>query len=79
VAKKHSKADKDGLWISESYSLKGLNAERVYEKRPHGSTKSNRFLELADVALGVKRHEKKKDARVGTRTHDTLKKEPYSR
>jgi hypothetical protein len=64
----------DGLWISERYSLKGPAGERAWENRSGGPPSSNKFLELADVALGVKKPEPKKK---GHSVHDTSKSEPY--
>ena len=79
MAKKRSNPDENDLWISERYSLKGPNGERAYENRPGGVPTSNRFLELADIALGLKKPAKKKHATPGASTHDTTKNEPYSR
>jgi hypothetical protein len=61
------------------YSLKGPNGERAYENRPGGVPTTNRFLELADIALGLKKSPKRKKAAAAASTHDTSKNEPYSR
>jgi hypothetical protein len=65
------------LWVAPRYSLKGPAGERAFENHPGEVLTSNRFLELADIALGLKKsaHKKKKPGP----THDTAKKEPYSR
>jgi hypothetical protein len=42
------------------YSLKGPNGERAYENRPGGVPTTNRFLELADIALGLKNPRKER-------------------
>jgi hypothetical protein len=75
---KTKQSDRGGeLWIAPRYSLKGPAGERELENRPAGVPTSNRFLELADIALGLKKsaHKKKKPGA----THNTAKKEPYSR
>lgn len=65
----------DELWIAPRYSLKGAHGERAWENRPGGPPNSQRMLELADIALGLKQPEHKKKPR-GT-THQLLKTEPY--
>ena len=50
------------LWIAPRHSLKGPNGERAYEDRSGGLPTSNRFLELADIALGLKKSATKKKA-----------------
>ena len=74
---KSSDAANGELWIAPRYSLKGPAGERAWENRPGGAPSNNRFLELADIALGVKKpaHKKKKAGP----THEIAKKEPYSR
>ena len=69
-------ADSD-LWIAPRYSLKGPAGERAWENRPGGIPSTNKFLELADIALGVKKPAPKKK-KAGP-THETAKTEPYSR
>jgi hypothetical protein len=44
----------DELWIAMSHSLKWPPPKIGWELRPSDSVGSNRFLELADVALGHK-------------------------
>jgi hypothetical protein len=70
--------DSNGLWIAPRYSLKGPAGERAWENRLGGVPTSTRFLELADIALGLKKpgHHKKKNAAASA--HDTIKTEPYS-
>jgi hypothetical protein len=66
------------LWIAPRYSLKGPAGERAWENRPGGVPNSTRFLELADIALGLRKpgpHKKKTPA---SSAHDTKKTEPYS-
>jgi len=54
-ANKYDRAySKDDMWIAESHSLKWPAPKRGWELRSGESARSNRFLELADVALGVK-------------------------
>jgi hypothetical protein len=84
MAKKKKNSSKrtdspDGLWISPRYSLKGPTGERAWENRPGGVPSSSKYLELADIALGLKKPEldlKKRRAAAGA--HDTSKTEPYS-
>ena len=82
MAKKSKPAKKadgsNGLWIAPRHSLKGPAGERAWENRRGGIPTSTRFLELADIALGLKKPSphKKKPATVSA--HDTTKTEPYS-
>jgi hypothetical protein len=69
--------DKD-LWIAPRYSLKGPAGERAWENRPGGAPNSSRFLELADIALGVKKSVPKKKRLSAASAHQTSKTEPYS-
>jgi len=48
------------LWISPRFSLKGADGERGWEDRIMGPPNSSRFLELADIALGMKKPTPKK-------------------
>lgn len=66
------------LWIAPRYSLKGPAGERAWENRPGGPPNSSRFLELADIALGIKKPSHKKNLGQSS-VHDTQKTEPYSR
>jgi len=72
-----SEVSKD-LWIAPRYSLKGPAGERAWENRPGGAPNSSRFLELADIALGVKKPAAKKKRTPGASAHQTAKTEPYS-
>jgi hypothetical protein len=74
---KQSEVSKD-LWIAPRYSLKGPAGERAWENRPGGAPNSSRFLELADIALGVKKPSTKKKRTSGASAHQTAKTEPYS-
>jgi hypothetical protein len=69
--------DKD-LWIAPRYSLKGPAGERAWENRPGGAPNSSRLLELADIALGVKKPVSRKKRTPFTSAHQTAKTEPYS-
>lgn len=67
------------LWIAPRYSLKGPAGERAWENRPGGVPNSSRFLELADIALGIRKsapHKKKLGQPLSTR--EKQKTEPYS-
>jgi hypothetical protein len=79
MAKKRKYAKESELWIAPRYSLKGPAGERAWENRPGGVPTSNKFLELADIALGLKKSAKLKKKAAAASTHETFKKEPYSR
>ena len=67
------------LWIAPRYSLKGPAGERALENRPGGAPNSSRFLELADIALGLKRPApRKKKLGESLSARETRKNEPYS-
>jgi hypothetical protein len=73
-----SSVSKD-LWIAPRYSLKGPAGERAWENRPGGPPNSSRFLELADIALGIKKPPlAKKKKTPSSKAHQTAKTEPYS-
>jgi hypothetical protein len=74
---KESEVSKD-LWIAPRYSLKGPAGERAWENRPGGAPNSSRFLELADIALGVKKSVARKKRTPSASAHQTAKTEPYS-
>jgi hypothetical protein len=74
--KKRRENDISGLWIAAHSTLKGPSGERAWDMRPGGVPLSSRFLELADIALGLKKPEHKKPKR--KLVHDTNKTEPYS-
>lgn len=74
---KQSEVSKD-LWIAPRYSLKGPAGERAWENRPGGAPNSSRFLELADIALGVTKPATKKKRTATASAHQTAKTEPYS-
>jgi hypothetical protein len=76
---KQSEVSKDkDLWIAPRYSLKGPAGERAWENRPGGAPNSSRLLELADIALGVKKPVSRKKRTPFTSAHQTAKTEPYS-
>jgi hypothetical protein len=75
--KEDPKATKD-LWIAPRYSLKGPAGERAWDNRIGGAPNSSRFLELADIALGVKKPVTKKKRTGSSSAHQTSKTEPYS-
>ncbi|HET9365400.1 MAG TPA: hypothetical protein VFP71_10380 [Candidatus Angelobacter sp.] len=72
-----SKKYKSDLWVAPQYSLKGPNGERAWENRRDGAPSNNRYLELADIALGLKKPELKK-RRPQAATHHAKKIKPYS-
>lgn len=74
---KEPKVSKD-LWIAPRYSLKGPAGERAWENRPGGAPNSSRFLELADIALGIKKPAVKKKKTAASAHQTAAKTEPYS-
>jgi hypothetical protein len=73
------KSSPGGLWIAPKYSLKGPAGGWAWDNRPGGPPNSSRLLELADIALGLKKPSPKKRKPADANTHETTKKEPYSR
>jgi len=71
------KSSPEGLWVAPRYSLKGPTGERAWENRPGGPPNSSRYLELADIALGVKKPTPNKKTK-SQQTHVFAKTEPYS-
>lgn len=66
------------LWIAPRYSLKGPTGERAWENRAGGPPSSSRFLELADIALGLKKTVPHRKKAVANSAHETNKTEPYA-
>lgn len=67
------------LWINPRSNLRGTDGNRAWDNRGNISPSDGaRFLELADIALGLKKPvpKKKKAAAVGA--HQVEKNEPYS-
>jgi hypothetical protein len=73
--KKNDSADE--LWVSPRSLLKGPTGERAWENRVGGIPNTSRLLELADLALGLKKPEPSKKSRRGS-AHELAKTEPYS-
>jgi hypothetical protein len=65
-----------GVWVNPNLSLKGANGERAWDNRRGGLPNSSRFLELADIALGLKKPSPREALRRSV--HETTKKDPYS-
>jgi hypothetical protein len=66
------------LWISPTLSLRGKHGDRAWDRSgnlPPGT--GMRLLELADIALGLKKHTSQAKA-VSAAAHQTTKSEPYS-
>ena len=70
--------DSKDLWIAQRYSLKGPAGERAWENRPGGAPSSSRYLELADIALGLKKNAPHRKKSQLPSAHDTKKTEPYA-
>lgn len=70
------------LWINPKSNIKGPDGNRAWDNSGNIAPSSgSRFLELADIALGVKKTTPKKKkaaaASAGSR-EDTTKTDPYS-
>jgi hypothetical protein len=82
MAKKRKNAKTTGgsedLWIAQRYSLKGPAGERAWENRAGGAPSSSRYLELADIALGLKKTAPHKKKSPTPSTHEREKTEPYA-
>lgn len=76
-AAKGKKKKPDELWVAPNHSLKGPAGERAWENRRGGIPSNSRYLELADIALGLKKPAPKKHRKPNL-THDTSKKAPHS-
>jgi hypothetical protein len=68
----------DDLWVAPRHSLKGPTGERAWDNRVGGPPNSSKFLELADIALGLKKRTPYKK-RVAAGAHVTTKTERYSK
>jgi hypothetical protein len=66
------------LWISPNLSMRGRHGDRAWDRSgnlPPGA--GTRLLELADVALGLKKHATQNKV-ADAQPHETVKNEPYS-
>jgi hypothetical protein len=78
-SKKDKKADaEDGLWVAPRHSLKGPTGQRAWDNPIGGPPSSSKFLELADIALGLKKRTPYKKT-LAAGAHVTTKTEPYSK
>ncbi len=68
------------LWINPRLNMKGPDGNRAWDSRGNiDSTSGARFLELADVALGLKKPTSKKKRTPAVGAHESsAKTEPYS-
>ena len=80
MAKKRKSQEKEPeLWVAPRH-LRGQDGNRAWSTSGNISPNSGaRFLELADIALGLKKSEVRKKKSTAAGTHDTSKTEPYSR
>ena len=72
---KPERPDGDDLWVAPNHSFKGDRGQRGWDHLPV-PLNDNRLLELADIALGVKKPERTKKR--AANVHQTNKSEPYS-
>jgi hypothetical protein len=68
------------LWINPRSNIKGPDGNRAWDNEGNISPNSGaRFLELADIALGLKKPTLKKKKAAAAGAHQTIEKnEPYS-
>jgi len=74
----HVEVSTDDLWINPKSNIKGERGNSAYDTRL-GIATNSRLLELADIALGLKKSEPKKKKAVAGGVHSSEKTEPYSR
>lgn len=67
-----------GLWIAPHHSLKGTNGERAWENRRGGPPNSSRLMELADIALALKKPAPRARKTIVPARVTSSKTEPYS-
>ncbi len=74
---KHKAEADDVLWIAPRFNMKGTDGERAWDDRRGGPPNGSRFLEYADIALGLKKIEPRKKIMSPRNTHDLSKTDPY--
>ena len=72
---KNADPDGKGMWINPNSNLKGARGDRAWENRNGGIPSTSRYLELADIALGLKKPAQKIKR---LPIHETIKRQPYS-
>jgi hypothetical protein len=65
------------VWINPKSNLKGTRGDRGFDNR-FGDASASRILELADIALGLKKPPQKKRKHAAAVNGNTAKTEPYS-
>ncbi len=76
--KPHENGAAKDLWVSPRFNLRGKDGNRAWDRAGNLTADSGaRFLELADLALGLKKAEKRKKP-ASVPAHITRKIEPYS-
>ncbi len=76
-SKSDKNANTDEMWINPNSTFRSSRGDRAWENRPGGVSNSARFLELADLALGLKKPETKTKT-VVSNVHPSETTEPYS-
>ena len=67
------------LWINPRSNIRGPDGNHAWDNRTIPPNSGARFLELADIALGIKKPAAKKKKAVVIDTHQmSSKTEPYS-
>jgi hypothetical protein len=72
------KSAENNLWIAARFTLKGNDGDRAWDERRGGPPNGSRYLEYADIALGLKKVEPRKQRANPRSTHDLSKTDPYS-
>ena len=76
--KNKKKSTENNLWIAARFSMKGNDGDRAWDERRGGPPNGSRYLEYADIALGLKKVEPRKQRTTPRSTHDLAKTDPYS-
>ena len=67
------------LWISPHLNLRGRNGDRAWDRSGNLLPGAGaRFLELADIALGIKKPVQQNSKAAKPLAHETTKEDPYS-
>lgn len=75
----HDKSSNNNdLWVNPRSNIRGPDGNRAWDTGGNISPNSGaRFLELADIALGLKKPEPKKKKAAAAGAHSSDKNEPY--
>ena len=78
MARRSKREKEQEVWINPKFSLKGANGDRDFDHRHRlGDAEVSRILELADIALGLKKPPQKAKRHIATGVKEP-KIHPYS-